>query len=89
MSVQHLYGILLEEINRDIDGTSVIGNACTQCDSDVAYGFVVAQMNALELQPWVSTIISGMLPTSGKLANLSLTTTAHESEPVKLECNLF
>lgn len=88
-SLQHLYGLLLKEFARDIDGTSVIGNAVIQCASSIAACFVTGRMKVFELQPWVSTIIDGELPGSAKLANLFVTTTLHKSKPVKLECRLF
>ena len=88
-SLLDFYGLLLEQLTRDIDGASVIGKACIQCASIIAYGHVTNRMGAFEFQPRVTTVIAGALPGCGKLANLFVTTTIHKSKPLKLQFKLF
>ena len=88
-SLLDLYGLLLAELTRDIDGASAIGKACIHCASSIAYGDVMNRMVVFEFQPWVTSIIAGELPGCGKLANLFITTTEHKSKPHKLQGKLF
>lgn len=87
-SLLQLYALLLEEFSRDIEGANVVGPACIQCVSSIAYGYVVGRMKDFESQPWVSTVVGGQLPGSAKLANLFVTASMHKFKPVKLG-NLF
>eukprot|EP00171_Calliarthron_tuberculosum_P005095 IDg5095t1 len=86
-SLLDLYGLLLDEFAHDIDidSANVVGKACIQCSSTIAYEHVTNRMGLFELRPWVTTLIGGNLPGSGKLSNLFVTTTVHKLKPVKLQ----